>query len=174
MKHSTSIITGGDKMQDKIQQKILNLISQGITDYRSIQDMLKRKEVIEVENKIPRTSYSIEIQLRSLALKYVSPTELLSTPAEFRKQLIASRLLASVQNASTQDRINETMSDSLLMLTLDGQITTSMSDPNYAQEFETVISHESQTSWLEQNGFSETDIPSKYELLELIEQNQIT
>lgn len=156
-------------MHSIITNKILELRDSGLTDWRAIQDALRKPAVIEQAVTVSRPSADAEQALAVLVFKYVAPQELMATDPAERKTLIASKMQAAVASAEGQAAVNAALADSLLMLTLDSQVTTSFSSPDFGQPETTVMQMVAGASWLVANGLTDADIPAKYDILKLIE-----
>lgn len=155
-------------MDARIQQKILELISGGMTDYRLIQDELRKPSQTINTISIQRPEYQIEVQLAAIVLKYVSFNNILAVPKKDRKSFIAAQLLNQMSVAQNQEAKNEILKDSLIMITLDSQLTTSFDDSDFCQQTKQVNEITYGDSFLESIGLTNNDFPSKTEILELM------
>jgi hypothetical protein len=157
-----------NQLSQTLIDKILALYVEGLTDYRSIQEALKRPTQTVNATTQTRPAYAAENKLALLLIpNVVSFGEIMA--AQDKVEFVAQRLKDRFAAAELADKLN--------ILALSAEIQNAFlevkeagskgfSDPDFLTPTVQGETISYGPSWLEENGFAE--YPSKYEILDVL------
>lgn len=159
-------------MHQTIKDKIIELYRGGTTHYRDIQDAIRNPTTISQPQTVPRSAYPLEAELYQLLIPtVVTLEEIVAQPA--KTEYVRNKLNTMydlVPAASKPDILALSLRVTSVFEAVTAAGSQAFNDPEFMQPTRTVDVLIPQPSWLTANGFSDTDLPPKYEILDLVAQ----